>query len=62
MLDGADAVMLSGEVANGKYPVKSVQVMARVSEQADIASQKYSLHPRSKIKTISEVRVLSSVE
>ncbi len=31
ILDGTDAVMLSGEMAVGRYPVKAVEVMARIA-------------------------------
>lgn len=33
--DGTDAVMLSGETANGHYPVKTVQAMGRICESAE---------------------------
>jgi pyruvate kinase len=41
ILDGSDCVMLSGETAMGKYPVQSVEVMARFAVQAET-----SLDPR----------------
>jgi pyruvate kinase len=35
ILDGSDAVMLSGETAVGDYPVESVQMMARIARQIE---------------------------
>lgn len=37
ILDGTDAVMLSGESAKGKYPVKTVKIMAKICERTDSA-------------------------
>ena len=35
ILDGTDAVMLSGESAKGKYPVEAVKMMADISKRTD---------------------------
>ncbi|KAL3798222.1 hypothetical protein ACHAWO_003427 [Cyclotella atomus] len=35
VLDGADAVMLSGETAAGKYPIQSLQAMQMIIKEAD---------------------------
>jgi pyruvate kinase len=33
IIDGTDAIMLSGETASGKYPVKSVKMMATIAHE-----------------------------
>src|SRR5258708_36732441 len=43
IFDGSDAVMLSAETANGKYPVEAVGMMARIIESADVSNEEFPL-------------------
>ena len=45
ILDGTDAIMLSGETANGKYPVTAVETMFKVAQYTERSSL-YQQRPR----------------
>lgn len=44
VFDGTDATMLSGESANGEYPVEAVTMMAKLDEKAETALPLYARH------------------
>ena len=35
ILDGSDAIMLSGETASGKYPIESVKMMTKIAKEVE---------------------------
>jgi pyruvate kinase len=39
IIDGTDAVMLSGETANGMYPIEATEMMARIAEVAEASGR-----------------------
>jgi pyruvate kinase len=44
IFDGTDAVMLSGETASGRYPVKALRMMAKIADEAENSPfMKYNL-------------------
>ena len=45
VLDGADAVMLSGETSVGKHPVKVVEAMNKIIEQAELSNDMNARRP-----------------
>jgi pyruvate kinase len=48
ILDGTDAVMLSAETATGKYPVETVQMMAKIART--IEAERITLKGRSRLE------------
>ena len=44
--EGADAIMLSGETAYGRFPFKSVAVMATVAKRTEASMLSYQVHVR----------------
>ncbi len=64
IIDGSDAVMLSGETAVGAYPVKAVEMMDRIARQVEEAIEFKSYPPceRTETHALSEaVNVLEKI-
>jgi pyruvate kinase len=51
VLDGTDCVMLSGESANGEYPIQAVTIMAKTCVEAEKTMNYRKLYNDMKLKT-----------
>ena len=61
ILDGADAVMLSGETAAGKHPVEAVKMMAMIAhevEQSNFVSYNLDLPMMNQLRRLLQVPLL----
>ncbi|MEA3334910.1 MAG: pyruvate kinase [Chloroflexota bacterium] len=62
ILDGTDAIMLSGETAVGKYPVKSVQTMVRIAREVE-KNAPYTYEPHVEpAETITEAVCMAAAD
>ena len=62
VLDGSDCVMLSGETAGGKYPVRAVQMMAHVCREAEMCINYSSVYLAVRGSTMEEVGAMNTPE
>ncbi len=56
VMQGTDAIMLSGETANGKYPIKAVEMMVTIANEYDLCEKREilkNLHTKKELKNNS---------
>ena len=59
--DGADAVMLSGESAIGKFPIEAVSIMNRIIESVEIDRENYDLSIIQDSKRLSSINTTEAI-
>lgn len=68
VLDGTDAVMLSGETSVGEYPIQTVRIMARIVESTEdhglprMAAYAWTPHTRTGIITQGASKVAEAID
>lgn len=62
IIDGTDAVMLSGESAVGKFPVQAVEMMARIAQQVEPEVEFANLPPAQTDETHAISEALNTID
>ncbi|NEO25415.1 MAG: pyruvate kinase [Kamptonema sp. SIO4C4] len=62
IIDGTDAVMLSGESAVGKYPVRAVKMLARIATEVEPGIEFTNLPPETQSETHALSEALNTID